>query len=100
MASRSERLSETALRVAPALDGGRGPALEGAGGATTVTRRDPGPPERDGASRNLSVPGPPYGVAMKFQVLDVANVDDGVPAPYWLTFQIRFFVDGSGVAAA
>ena len=88
------------MRVAPALGGGRGPALEGAGCATTVTRRGPGPPERDGASRNWSVPGPPYGVAMKFQVLDVANVDDGVPAPYWLTLQIRFFVDGSGVAAA
>jgi hypothetical protein len=88
------------LRVAPALGGGLGPALEGAGGPTTVTRRGPGPPERDGASRNCSVPGAPYGVATKFQVFDVANVDDGAPLPYWLTFQIRFAVDGSGVAAA
>jgi hypothetical protein len=37
---------------------------------------------------------------MKFQVLDVAAVEVGAPAPYWLTFQIRSFVDGSGVAAA
>jgi hypothetical protein len=40
---------------------------------------------------------------MKFQVLDV---DGGlllklpVPLPYWLTFQIRLAVDGSGVATA
>jgi hypothetical protein len=42
----------------------------------------------------------PYGFATKFSVLDVADVDVGIPLPNWLTFQIRFAVDGSGVAAA
>jgi hypothetical protein len=68
--------------------------------ATGATRRDPAPPERDGASGTSPGSSLAYGWAMKFQVLEVANVDDGVPFPYWLTFQIRFAVDGSGVAAA
>lgn len=72
----------------------------GAGGARSAARKGPAPPERDRDLSQASWYSLAYGVAMKFQVLEVANVDDGVPAPYWLTFQIRFFVDGSGVAAA
>ena len=84
-------------RTAPAH--GAGAALGGARRATTPMRGGPAPPERVAASRKRTS-SVVYGVAMKFQVLDVAAVDVGAPAPYWLTFQIRFFVDGSGVAAA
>jgi hypothetical protein len=41
-----------------------------------------------------------YGLATKFRVFDVANVDVDVPLPNWLTFHMRFAVDGSGVTAA
>jgi hypothetical protein len=65
----------------------------------TRTRRIPAPRERDGDSDYGLVFA--YGLAMKFQVRDVAGpVVDAEPTPYWLTFQIRFAVDGSGVAAA
>ena len=43
-----------------------------------------------------------YGRAMKFQVRDVAGGVVPLPEPtaYWLTFQMAFAFDGSGVAAA
>jgi len=43
-----------------------------------------------------------YGVATKFWVLDVAGPVVPLPEPTanWLTCQIWFAVDGSGVAAA
>src|SRR5690242_15493999 len=81
-ASRSASASG-APRAAPAHGAGAG--LGGARGATTPTRGGPAPPERGrDLSRRISCAAA-YGVAMKFQVLDVAAVEVGAPAPYWLT---------------
>jgi len=66
--------------------------------AWAKARRIPAAPSAAGI---LASPAPlAYGLATKFRVFDVANVDVGVPLPNWLTFHMRLAVDGSGVTAA
>ena len=67
--------------------------------ARARTRRGPAPPSAAGPLANDGNFAA-YGLATKFWVFDVANVDDADPLPHWLTFHIRFAVDGSGVTAA